>query len=218
MSTSVPVTSFSAFLTDAGDSGVLLPIALVSAILLWLSHSGRAAWLLLRSVLLAAALIAVLKVLFLSCAAHWRPDLISPSGHACLSTAVFGSLGIVAATGRGALTRVSIAVLVAALVGIIAISRVMIGVHTWTEVIVGLLVGAGALLLFAWSYAHTAPPSINLKTFGVTLLATLLLAFGIRLPGESVLRHVARRIGENCEFAGIERPLRVPTTLPARDL
>ena len=213
----MPVTSFSAFLTDAGDSGVLLPIALISAALLWFSHSGRAAWLLIRSVLLAAVLIAFLKVLFLSCAAHWRPDLISPSGHACLSATVFGSLGVVAATGRGAMVRASIALLVALLIGTIATSRVLIGVHTWTEVMVGLCVGGLAMLLFAWSYARTAPPSIDLKTFGITLLATTLLAFGIRLPGESVLRHIARHIGENCEFASVERPLRVPVSLPARE-
>lgn len=213
----MPVTSFSAFLTDAGDSGVLLPVALISAILLWLSHSGRAAWLLLRSVLLAAVVIALLKVLFLSCGAHWRSDLVSPSGHACLSIAVFGSLGVVAATGRGVLARASTAVLVALLVGVIAISRVIIGVHTWTEVIVGLVVGASALLLFAWSYARTAPPSIDLKTFGITLLATLLVAFGIRLPGESVLRHIARHIGESCDIAGLARPPSVPMALPARE-
>lgn len=213
----MPVTSFSAFLTDAGDSGVLLPIALISAGLLWLTHSGRAAWLLLRSVLLAAVLIAALKVLFLSCASHWRADLISPSGHACLSTAVLGSLGVVAATGRGALVRASIALLVSLLVGTIASSRVLIGVHSWTEVTVGLMVGGSALLLFAWSYARTAPPSIDLKTFGVTLLATTLLAFGIRLPGESMLRHIARHIGENCEFASAERPLRLPVSAPPRE-
>jgi len=212
----VSLSSFSAFLTDAGDSGVLLPLAMISAGLLWLLHSGRAAWLLLRSVLLAAVLISLLKVLFLSCASHWQPELISPSGHACLSAAVFGSLGIVAAAGRPAVARAGIAIFVALLVGIIAVSRVLIGVHTWTEVLVGLAVGVCAQTLFAWSYLRTSPPRVDLKTFGVTLVATLLLAFGVRLPGESLLRHVARHIGENCEFASAERPIHLPVNLPVR--
>ncbi|HXW64736.1 MAG TPA: phosphatase PAP2 family protein [Burkholderiaceae bacterium] len=209
--------SFSAFLTGAGDSGVLLLLSLISAALIWLWHSGRAAWLLLRSVLLAVLVVTVLKVLFLSCAAHWQPDLVSPSGHACLSAAVFGSLGVVAAAGRGALARLVIALLVALAVAIIASSRVLIGVHTWTEVIVGLLVGVLALVLFAWSYTRSAPPRIELVTFGVTLLATMMLTFGIRLPGESIIRHVARNIGENCELASVERAIRLQVHLPVRE-
>lgn len=191
-----------------------MPLSLISAALVWLWHSGRAAWLLLRSVLLAVVAVTVLKVLFLSCAAHWQPDLVSPSGHACLSAAVFGSLGIVAAAGRGAFSRLVIALVVALLVAIIASSRVLIRVHTWTEVIVGLLVGVLALLLFAWSYMRTAPPRIELVTFGVTLLATMMLTFGIRLPAESVIRHVARNIGENCELASVERAIRLQVRLP----
>jgi len=210
----VPVVSFSSFLTGAGDSGVLLPIALISAALLWLWHSGRAAWLLLRSVLLAIVGVSFLKVYFLSCGAHWQADLISPSGHACLSTAVFGSLGIVAATGRGVYTRAGIGALAALLVGIIASSRVVIGVHTWTEVLVGLAVGGGALLSFAWSYARTAPPRIDLMTFGVALLATMMLTFGIRLPAESIIRHFARNIGDKCDLVSIERAVRVQVGLP----
>ena len=194
-----------------------MPVVLASAGLLWVSQSGRSAWLLLRSILLAAVLISLLKVLFLSCASHWQPDLVSPSGHACMSAAVFGCLGIVAAAGRPAAVRAGIAVLVALLVGVIAVSRVLIGVHSWTEVLVGLFVGVSALLLFAWSYARTAPPRIDLKTFGVTLITTLLLALGVRLPGESLLRHAARHIGENCELASGERAARLQVNVPARD-
>jgi len=212
----VVFSSFTAFLTDAGDSGVLLPMALVSAAMLWIFQSRRAAWLLLRSVLLAGVLITALKVFFLSCGAHWQPGLISPSGHACLSAVVFGTLGTVAAAGRPVLERVAIAVLVVLFVGIIAISRVVVGVHTWTEVIVGLMVGVSAQLLFAWSYFRTEPPRFDMKTFGLVLTATLLLAFGIRLPAESFIRHMAKRVGGNCGLATPDRDFRMEVVFPAQ--
>jgi membrane-associated phospholipid phosphatase len=189
------------FLTDVGDSGVLLPIALVGVVTLWFFHSRRPAWLLLRSVLLAGGLITVLKVLFLSCAAHWATGLSSPSGHACLSAVVYGTLATLIAGGRPVPVRVAIYLVAAAFVGAIAVSRVALGVHTWLEVLVGLSVGVLAQLWFAWSYAHTAPLRVDLKTFGAALVATLLLAFGIRLPAESFIRHLARHLGEKCVAA-----------------
>jgi len=193
-----PVASF---FTDAGDSGVLLPIALVGVVTLWFFHSRRLAWLLLRSVLVAGLLITVLKILFLSCAAHWAAGLSSPSGHACLSAVVYGTLATLVSAGRPMPARVVIYVATAAFVAAICVSRVTLGVHTWLEVVVGLSVGLVAQLWFAWSYARMAPLRIDLKIFGAALLVTVLVAFGVRLPAESLIRHMAKRLGEKCMAA-----------------
>jgi len=197
----IPLLVFSplaSFLTDAGDSGVLLPIALVGVATLWFFQSRRVAWLLLRSVLVAGLFIAALKILFLSCAAHWATGLSSPSGHACLSAVVYGTMATLVASGRAPLVRALIYVLTALFVAAIGVSRVTLGVHTWIEVGVGLSVGLLAQSWFAWSYARTAPVRIDLKTFGAALAVTVLVAFGIRLPAESLIRHLARRLGEKC--------------------
>ncbi len=192
------------FLTDAGDSGVLLPLALVGVGTLWFFHSRRLAWLLLRSVLAAGALITVLKVLFLSCGAHWASGLSSPSGHACLSAVVYGTLATLISAGRPPAARVAIHAAAIAFVAVVAVSRVMLGVHTWLEVAVGLGVGVLAQAWFAWSYAHMEPLRLDLRVFGVTLVATMLVAFGIRLPAESIIRHLAKRLGEKCAAIGAE--------------
>lgn len=194
------------FVTDAGDSGVLLPMALVSVATLWFFHSRRLAWLLLRSVLAAAITITVLKVLFLSCGAHWAQGLTSPSGHACLSAVVYGTLATLFAAGRPAPLRAAIYGATVVFVGVIAVSRVALGVHTWLEIAVGLLVGGAAQAWFAWSYARMAPLHIDLKTFGVGLLVALLVAFGVRLPAEVFIRHVAKRLGDKCVAAATVRP------------
>jgi len=205
-----PVASF---LTDAGDSGVLLPVALVGVATLWSFHSRRLAWLLLRSVLMAGLLIAALKILFLSCAAHWAAGLSSPSGHACLSAVVYGTLATLVASGRPPYVRAAIYLATAAFVAAICVSRVTLGVHTWLEVVVGAAVGMIAQLWFAWSYARLPPLRIDLKTFGAALLVTVLVAFGVRLPAESLIRHMAKRLGEKCMPAG---PLASPAALQAR--
>jgi membrane-associated phospholipid phosphatase len=209
-----PVASF---LTDVGDSGLLLPVALVGVGTLWFFHSRRLAWLLLRSVLLACVLIAALKILFLSCAAHWATGLSSPSGHACLSAVVYGTLATLIAGGRPALLRAAVYLLAAGFVAAIAVSRVLLGVHTWLEVLVGLAVGLLAQLWFAWSYARMEPMRLDLKTFGAALVATLLVAFGIRLPAESLIRHMAKRLGEKCMAAAVRpAPQLASVVLPRR--
>jgi membrane-associated phospholipid phosphatase len=174
-------------------------MALVGVAMLWLFHSRKLAWLLLRSVLLASLLITALKVLFLSCAAHWVPGLLSPSGHACLSAVVYGTLGTVLAAGRPRPVRILIGALVVVFVAVIAVSRVTLGVHTLLEVLVGLMVGALAHWWFARSYAKLEPLRVDAKIFGLALTVTLLVAFGVRLPAESFIRHLARRIAFSCE-------------------
>ncbi len=190
--------SLTTLATDAGDSGVLLPVALVSGAMLWRLHSRRLAWMLLRSVALAGAVIAALKLLFLSCLLHGIPDLTSPSGHACMSVVVYGAVATLAARGRPRWLQALIAVVALLLVALIAATRLMLGVHSRTEVLVGLAVGAVALAWFARSYARVPPLRMDAAVFGVAVLATVLLAFGVRLPAESFLRHLAKRMGDVC--------------------
>ena len=188
-------------ITDAGDSGLLLPMALVASGALWLLHSRRLAWLLARSVLAAGLAITALKILFLSCAAHWVPGLASPSGHACLSAVVYGCLATVLAAGRPRPMRWLIGLGAVLFVAVIAVSRLTLGVHTLVEVLVGLAVGGVAQAWFARSFARLAPLRIEGRLFGLALAGTVLLAFGLRLPAESLLRHAARRIAFNCPGA-----------------
>lgn len=188
-------------ITDAGDSGLLLPMALVGATMLWFFHSRRLALLLIQAVVLAGLLITALKVLFLSCAAHWIPDVQSPSGHACLSAVVYGTLGTILAAGRPRPVRVLIFLLALIFILAIAVSRLTLGVHTLAEVLVGLAVGVCAEVWFAYCYGKMEPLRVDMRTFGVALSVTVLVAFGVRLPAESLIRHFARRIAIRCEAA-----------------
>ena len=202
------IPSATSFLTNAGDAGFLLPVTIVSSAMFWRFHSRQLAWILLRSVGLAAVLIVALKMIFLSCGTQWQTGIQSPSGHACMSAAVYGCLATVVAAARAPRARAAVGALIVVLVGAIAASRVLLGVHTLAEVLIGLAIGAGAQQLFAWSYARMEPLQVNARTFGVAFAVTVLLAFGLRIPAESALRHVARRVGASCAADG-------PHPLPA---
>lgn len=192
------------FLTDVGDSGVLVPLSLVMAATLWFFHSRRLALLLLRSVALACVAIVALKVVFLSCGTRWQSGLVSPSGHACLSAVVYGTLGTVIAAGRPLVARIGIGAVAAAFIGAIAVSRVALGIHTGAEVLVGLAVGGLGALWFAWSCARLPPLRVDLKVLGVAMVATVLVAYGARLPAESLIRHLARRMSDLCSLVRAE--------------
>jgi hypothetical protein len=197
-------TSLVNLLTDAGDSGVLLPLAAVACAVLWLFQSHRMAWLMARSVAASSVAITVLKLFFLSCGAHLQAGLLSPSGHACLSAVVYGCLGTAAAAGRPVAVRWTIGVAVTALVGIIAFSRITLGVHTWIEVSVGLAVGVAGQQWFAWSARRVPTRRVDGRIFAAAVAATFLFAFGLRLPAESLLRHLAKRVGVSCAAAGAD--------------
>ncbi len=209
-------TSLVKLMTDAGDSGVLLPLAAVASAMLWLFQSHRIAWLMARSVLASGAAITILKLFFLSCGAHWQAGLLSPSGHACLSAVVYGCLGTIAAAGRPVAARWAIGLVVSALVGIIAFSRITLGVHTWIEVCVGLAVGVAGQQWFAWSAGRVTTQPVDGRIFAIAVAATILFAFGLRLPAESMLRHLAKRMGESCAAIGADRRAMSPPALSRR--
>src|SRR5450432_3798676 len=86
-----------AALSDAGDSAVLLPLALLVIAALWHYQSRAAATTLVVAMAACGAVMIVLKVTLIACGEVWNAGVVSPSGHAGMSTAVYGALGIIAA-------------------------------------------------------------------------------------------------------------------------
>ena len=195
--------SFWRALTWFGDSGLLLPAAVL--ILLWLASARRtwpSAGLWLLSFGAASLVVLASKLAFLG----WGIGSASLnftgfSGHTMLSAAVWPvALWLVAsrATHR---TRVALAVLGWALAAAIGVSRMALYAHSWSEVAGGYALGVLASAAFLAAQHRMPHPALRSSMVVVSLLAPLVYQQpGNAAPTQGLLESMAVRM------AGIERP------------
>jgi membrane-associated phospholipid phosphatase len=179
------------FISDAGDSAVLLPLALLLIAALWRYQSRAAASTLVVALAACGALMILLKLTLIACGEEWNAGVVSPSGHASLSTTVYGALGIIAARQSPRWQQPAIVFGSWLFVGAIALSRVILGAHSYAEVGLGLLVGFAALCLFAIPYLRLRKAPLNLALLLGLSVATVLALHGAHLPVERLLHRFA---------------------------
>jgi membrane-associated phospholipid phosphatase len=183
------------FVTDLGDSAVTLPLAALMLLFLLLSHWRRAAAALAVSLVAGGFAIALLKLALQSCGYHLlHTTLINPSGHVAMSTMVYGALAILLGGALSGWRRATVHGVFTLLIGGIALSRLTLHVHNPGEVLAGLSVGVGALVLYR--QLRGATPSVSLKAGRLALSALLLMALmhGARWPIEDEIRSIVALI------------------------
>jgi membrane-associated phospholipid phosphatase len=127
-----------------------------------------------------------------------------PSGHATAATAVYGGLALV--SGRLRDRRVAAATVL--LVGLIALSRVVLGVHYLGDVLAGVAVGAAIPALLRWG-GGARPDRACLVAAGCVLPA---IAMG---GGRDALLVLGASLGGALAFRGVDATRPVPSS-PAR--
>lgn len=180
-----------ALISDAGDSAVLLPLALLLVAALWIYQSREAALTLVVALAASGAVMVVCKILLMACGQAWNAGMASPSGHASLSATVYGALGLIAARQVPRWLQPAIVLGSWVFVGVIALSRVVLGAHSWAEVGLGLLVGFAALGLFAIPYLRLRKVPLNVALLAGLSLVTVLALHGAHLPVEKLLHQFA---------------------------
>jgi membrane protein DedA with SNARE-associated domain/membrane-associated phospholipid phosphatase len=178
---------FAIVMTLLGYVNLLLITATILFIfLLWQRRFWTALhW--LAVVVLSAGLAGILKKMF----HEPRPPLVResihtgsfPSGHVTLSTAVFGFLAVIIAhhlptTARRSSAFWSATILVVA----IALSRIYLGAHWFTDILEGIFLGLACVLLVTLSYRRRTPSTLSPARFSITVALLFLLAwlgFGI---------------------------------------
>lgn len=178
-------------ISDAGDSAVLLPLALLLIAALWRYHSRKAAAALIVAMAGCAAVMVVLKLALIACGQSWDTGVVSPSGHAGMSAIVYGAIGIIAARQAPRWQQPAIVFGSWLLVGAIALSRVVLGAHSYAEVGLGLLVGAAALCLFALPYFRLRKAPLNLALLVGLSVTIVLILHGMHLPAENLIHRFA---------------------------
>ena len=182
------------FLTDFGDSAVLLPSS--ALILVWLAASRPIAAALWWAGALAflGGVIGALKLFFYACPP--APDITSPSGHTGFSLIVYGGLATILAAHRLALwLRLSIIAGALSLAIGIAVSRVALGMHTEPEVVIGFGIGAAALAIFVFGYLRTISDSNRIGLLLIGIAVTLSFFHGSQLNPESNLHAFSGWLG-----------------------
>jgi membrane-associated phospholipid phosphatase len=177
-------------ITDFGNLAVLLPLVAVVTVWLMATRQSRALLWWLVAVALCMGSTAVLKVYFFVCPP--LADLHSPSGHTSLSTLVYGTLTIAIASIVSGWKRGAVIGAGAAFIAMIGISRILIHAHSVLEVVVGSVIGVGALALFAWQFWPRRPAEPRLRTMLITCFALMVMLNGEDLHAEDMLHAIGR--------------------------
>lgn len=179
------------WISDVGDSALLLPLSVLLVIALWHYQSKLAAATFVWAWAFCVAAVVVLKVIFIGCGPTWNIGIISPSGHASMSAVVFGAYGIVVARQVPRWQRFVVIGACTLFVLGVGVSRVILGQHSPAEVGLGFMVGAAALGLFAVRYLRLQTAKVNLFLLVPLFLGLLLALHGVRLPIEELIQRFA---------------------------
>jgi membrane-associated phospholipid phosphatase len=183
------------FITDFGDVAYLFPAALVVlAYLVYLrARPSAVAW----AVAFAAcgSLTALLKIGFLACGAKVPfLDVYTPSGHTSFATTFYLGIGLLLSRNRTPLhTTVLIAVAVC-MATIIALSRVVLEMHSAGDVVAGLLIGVACVIWFASKYYGAPQPGLPMLPALGLLVTLALFSHGQHLSRESWFKFAAEYI------------------------
>jgi membrane-associated phospholipid phosphatase len=184
--------------TGFGDSAVLLPLAVL--LLFWLPvarSAGAALWWLIAFVLTTGAT-TLLKIYFLACPPV--ADLHSPSGHTSFSVLVYGAITAIIAVERTVLwQRIATCLVGVGVIAGIAVSRLLLHLHTLLEVEIGLAIGSAGLVIFATGYAHSPRRHGGLATLVIAILGAVALLHGRELGVE----HLLHRLGGQLHASGL---------------
>ena len=184
------------FLSDFANLGLVLPLAgLVALTLAALGRRREAlAWCLAIPGTLGT--MAVLKVLvFVVLGPQDWAGLGNPSGHSASGTVVYGGL-VALAAGRLA-PRLPVALLAGLAFGLLfGFTRLELQVHTLADVLVGIAVGLGGLLVLVRLAGPrpVEPRAAGMPRVAAVALAAMLTFHGHRLIAESELRVIAAQI------------------------
>jgi undecaprenyl-diphosphatase len=196
-------------LTELGDSTTVVAVA--GAVLLWLLW--RRAWRTCAYWLGAVAMASLFNTLIKATVYRARPidDLYSgwaalsfPSGHSTVNAAMYSFLAFLAARELGA-ARLAPVAAAAALVVSIALSRIYLGAHWFSDVAAGLAFGLAWSTLLMIAYVHHNPPRLPPWRLLLVAGAALVLAGGanIGLRNDADLaRYAVRAAVRPVEFSG----------------
>ena len=195
-------------ITFLGDSTMTIPGACILALWLGINRMWRPllAWLFAFGC--AMMIVVISKLLFMG----W--DITLPmlnftgfSGHTASSSALYLSIALLLTQDSSRSRRAVVLTLTALLVTAVGLSRLMIKVHSESEVLLGLLVGATAAWAFGQSLRQSAPPLRHLLLPLGLAVALMMTGFDKPAPTQSFLQELAKNLSGRTEVYMRHEPL-----------
>lgn len=182
------------FLTDFGDSALLLPLSAVLLVWLLAARRWQAAFWWIVTLAFLGAVMGSLKILFFACPP--APGIVSPSGHTAFSMTVYGCLAAILAADRPVRPmRMAIPPVAFAFAASIAATRVTLHMHTMAEAVIGLAIGIVAVAIFAFGYRRSGAGSRHLAPLLIGVAAVLAILHGNQLNPENDIHALSGLLG-----------------------
>jgi membrane-associated phospholipid phosphatase len=189
------IETYLLYITDLGNVVVVGALAATVAVYLIMAGSHRPALALVVTFALAAVLIAVAKLICMTChVTTFYPTLRSPSGHVAMTTAVYGMTASIVAARMKRWQGVLLWIVAIFLILLIAASRVLLGFHSPLEALAGLAIGGASYAVARWSVLRHAPVQFDGRALAVTAVAVILLFHGVPVPTEHMIQWLAMHI------------------------
>jgi hypothetical protein len=181
--------------TDLGDPTLLLLGGLGLFFYLWTDDERRV---LARSWAVAFGLCLSLTIISKLTFYLWDNQtnyfrIHSPSGHVAIATSFYGCWAMMLAAGRSQAARVLICVGTAILLGMIAGSRIMLGLHNIPEVTFAFAIGAFCLVVFGIYLGNTQPIALSAGQV-IALLLLIDVTHYAHVDAEALIGHLVHKI------------------------
>lgn len=181
------MNAFVQTLISFGDSTQAIAALLAGTAFLALTRNMKAAAILFLAVVGAGGAIGTLKTVFIGCDLYLSDlDIRFPSGHAALSTAGLGTFCVLVASHLSKWKRWTVFAGFLAVEAAISTILVVMGFHTFYEVILGLFIGGCAVAGAFWAVRVTVPSAINLKGLVASMATVAVLIHVAEIPSRDM--------------------------------
>jgi membrane-associated phospholipid phosphatase len=120
--------------------------------------------------------------------------LLSPSGHVAVGTCFYGCCAIMLTARRSRAVRVLVWVGTSLLLGMLAASRLMLGLHSVPEIMVAFAIGGASLVVFTLHSGNTRPIPLNAGQVISLLFLIFVTYYMPPIDGEALIAHVIQMI------------------------
>lgn len=204
------------FITNLGDSAIMLPCAMLMGVWLLLTVSWREAVRWYACFATACLLVAASKIAFFGWGIGIRAlDFTGFSGHSMLGAAVMPVLGWLLLQPSQRLSQVGAAMGAAAAI-LVAWSRIHLGYHSPWEAVTGSMIGLSASAYYLYRGPRVSQRYMQRLAMAVVLLAPIVIFHGTHAPTHGILQRIGAYIAGNSEPFS-RQDLREDNAIPRAD-